>query len=89
MDSRSLERLRDQKDDLVQFLSGQHWAFFEAFMKRRRTYFLNRMVGAVKSKDWDQTRIYHALMEETEAAIADFKKEPQRLEGIIDEGNRS
>lgn len=89
MDSRTIERLRDQKDDLVQFLDGQNWAYFEAFMKRRKAYFLSQMLGSIRSNDWDQTKIYHSLMEEMDSVIAEFKKEPQRLEGIIDEGRRS
>ena len=89
MDSQQRERLRDQKDDLDQFLDSRSWSYFEGFMKRRRTYFVGQLMGAIKSHDWEKTKIYHALMEETDSVVAEFRKEPKRLEGIIDEGIRS
>jgi hypothetical protein len=89
MDSRLRERLRDQKDDLVQLLDSQSWAMFEAFMARRKDHFIQQLIGAIKSDDWNKTKIYHALMTEVDSVLAEFKKEPKRLEGIIDEGNRS
>lgn len=89
MDSRLIEKMRDQKDDLVQFLDSHGWGMFEAFMMRRKNYFLEKMLGAVRSKNWEDVMILNALMSETSAVLSAFKQEPQRLEGKIDESNRS
>ena len=85
MDGRIRERLRDQKDTLSQLLESEGWRLFEDFMKRRKNYFQIQLNGAVKSKDWDQAKVSHALMEQSESLISEFRKEPERLERMIDE----
>lgn len=85
MDQRIADKLRDQANEIQQMLQGEEWALFVNFLRRRKQFFQEQLNGAVKSNDMDQAKQYHALMEEMDALSGAFKKEPQRLERIINE----
>lgn len=85
MDGRIADKLRDQANEIQKMLQGEEWALFVNFLRRRKQFFQEQMNGSVKANDMDQAKQYHALMEEMDALAGAFKKEPQRLERIINE----
>lgn len=79
------ERLRDQMLEIEQLTESENWSSFVQFLKRRKQYFNERLIGCVKSDDFTGAKVSHALMEEMDALVSAFKKEPKRLEGMINE----